>query len=95
MTDARTIDYACRHRIEHYLRDWRMRGGSSEHADPELYQQVRQRVLEEYPTHSLHRSALIHQLYHELLGGSKGEKFARQLEKLRKYPEPATSPTPG
>ena len=75
MTDARTIDYAGRHRIEHYLRDWRMRGGSSEHADPELYQQVRQRVLEEHPTHSLHRSALIHQLYHELLGGSKGRSL--------------------
>jgi hypothetical protein len=85
MTDARTIDHAGRHRIEHYLRDWRMRGGSSEHADPELYQQVRQRVLEGHPTHSLHRSALIHQLYHELLGGAElsGDKFAKQLERLK------------
>jgi hypothetical protein len=83
MTDARTIDHAGRHRIEHYLRDWRMRGGSCERCDPELYQQVRQRVLEEHPTHSLYRSALIHHLYHDLLGGSEGEKFAKQLEKLK------------
>ena len=71
MTDAQTIDHAGRHRIEHYLRDWRMRGGSSEHADPELYQRVRQRVLEEHPAHSLYRSALIHHLYHDMLGGPK------------------------
>ena len=66
-----------------YMHERRKHGGQIWMADPELYERVKQNTEQEYPTHSLYRSALTHDRYHEALGGnSEADKFAKQLDKL-------------
>jgi hypothetical protein len=67
--------------IDHYIQDMKMR---VEPSDPELYNEIKKNVHEELPVHSLYRSALIHNIYHNMIGGSmKADTFMKQLEKLK------------
>jgi hypothetical protein len=78
------MDNDTRQKIASYIHDRMMRGGNIEPSDPELYDEVKKRVYEEYPIHSLYRSALVHGMYHDMIGGSvKADKFMKQLEKAK------------
>jgi hypothetical protein len=65
------------------MHERRKHGGQIWRADPELYDKIRQQTEQEHPTHSLYRGALMHERYHEALGGaSRADKFAKQLDKI-------------
>lgn len=67
----------------HYMRERRKHGGQIWMADPELYDRIKRQTEQEQPTHSIYRSALTHQRYHEALGGaSTSDRFAKQLDGL-------------
>ena len=77
------LDAGKRQCICHYMHEKRKHGGQIWMADPELYDKIRQHTEQEYPTHSLYRGALMHERYHEALGGaSEADKFAKQLDKI-------------
>ena len=77
------LDTGKRQCICHYMHERKMHGGAIWRADPELYDRIRQQTEQEHPTHSLYRGALIHDRYHEALGGaSPADKFAKQLDKI-------------
>jgi|APCry1669189844_1035258.scaffolds.fasta_scaffold13183_2 hypothetical protein len=77
------LDNAKRQRIALYIHERRKHGGQIWMADPELHDKIRQQTEAELPTHSLYRSSLIHDRYHEALGGaSSADKFAKQLDKI-------------
>ena len=69
-------------RIEEYMRERRKHGGATWKADPELHDTIRRQVEEDHPIHTLARSALTNQRYHEALGGSLADRFAKQLDVL-------------
>jgi len=72
-----------RRRIAQYLEDRRKYGGAIWRYDPELLRKVREQVHEEYPIHSLHRGALIHERYHQELGaGKQSDSFGEALSKI-------------
>ena len=71
------------HMVRNYMRLRRKHGGQIWMADPELYEKIKQQTDQEQPTHSLYRSALTHDRYHEALGGaSTADRFAKQLDIL-------------
>ena len=77
------LDTGKRQCICHYIHERRKHGGQIWRADPELYDRIRQQTEQEQPAHSLYRSALIHDRYHEALGGSSvSDKFAQQLDRI-------------
>ena len=77
------MDYAKRQRIAMYIRERKKRDGMLGPSDPELYQEIKKYIHQEHPVHSLYRSALIHDTYRDMIGGSmKVDKFAKQLEKV-------------
>jgi hypothetical protein len=70
--------------IAKYIHDGKRMGWNTEPSDPDLYNEVKKRVHDEYPVHSIYRSALIHDMYHNMVGGSmKADKFMKQLEKAK------------
>ena len=77
------LDNAMRQQVALYIHERRKHGGQIWRADPELYERIKQHTEGEQPVHSLYRGALIHDRYHEALGGaSEADKFAKQLDKL-------------
>ena len=77
------LDNAKRQRIALYIHERKKHGGAIWRADPELYDKIRRLTEVVHPTHSLYRSALIHDRYHDVLGGaSPADKFAKQLDHI-------------
>jgi len=77
------MDHIKRNQVAMYVNDRRKRNGMFEPSDPELYEVIRNYIHQENPVHSLYRSALIHDTYREMIGGSaKIDKFTKQLEKI-------------
>ena len=70
--------------VKMYIHYLKKRGGALEPSDPELYEEIRKYIHQEYPAHSLYRSALIHDTYNNMIGGSlsKKDKFIKQLDKI-------------
>ena len=62
------LDNAKRQRIALYIHERKKHGGQIWRADPELYDKAQ--TEQEQPTHTLYRSSLIHDRYHEALGGA-------------------------
>ena len=58
------MDNAKRQLVAMYMHERRKHGGQIWMADPELYERVKQNTEQEYPTHSLYRSALTLSLIH-------------------------------
>ena len=79
----RPLDNAKQQLTTRYMHERRKQGGQIWRADPELYERIRQHTEGEQPVHSLYRGALIHDRYHEALGGaSEADEFAKQLDKI-------------
>ena len=78
------MDFIKRNQVAMYINDRRKRNGTFEPSDPELYEVIRNYIHQENPVHSLYRSALIHDTYREMIGGSasKADKFYKQLDKI-------------